>query len=80
MTRNFKKADTNNVLDKHNLETDRNFNVKDSKMSVYNKKNAGKGLNLVSFQTTILLNRDQVFFNLSLYLFGLVQKSYKIPY
>ena len=56
--------DINNSLVKHNLETNHNFNFKDSRMLVYiyNKTNIGKMLNLVSFQTTILSNRDQIFY------------------
>ena len=55
--RDLEKGNKNNNLVKHSLETNHNFNFKDFKMLVYihNLKNTGKLLNLVSFQTTILL-------------------------
>ena len=51
----WKRANINKAWVKHDLETNQNFNFKDSKMLVYiNNENAGKLLNLVSYQTTIL--------------------------
>ena len=48
--RYFKIADINNVLVKHNLETNHNFNFNDSKMLVnIQNKNTEKLLNLVGW-------------------------------
>ena len=61
-----KQTNINNVLDKHHLETNHDFNFKNSKMFIYILKNAGKLLNLRSFQTTMLSNRNGVFFSICL--------------
>ena len=55
--RDLKRGNTNNSLLRHNLETTKNFNFKDSKMLLHiNDKNGKKLLNFVSFQTTQLSN------------------------
>ena len=55
------------VVWSNNLETNVNFNFKSSKMFIHIIKNAGKLLNLVSFQTRILSNRESVFQFVSLF-------------
>ena len=48
--RDLKTADINNSLGKIYLETNRNFNFKDSQILIYeHDQNVGKLLNLVSF-------------------------------
>ena len=80
--RDLKRRNINTSLVNPNLETNNNFNLKNSKMLVYihNKKSFKKFLNLVSFQTIILSNKDSFFFNLSSCLVSIGLKSYKIPH
>ena len=79
-TRDLKRGNINNGLIKHNLETNHNFNFKDSKILVYicNKK-CWK-----IFEFSIISNENTIkeisFFNLSPYLVRLMLKNYKIPY
>ena len=79
--RDLKKGIENNKLVLNNLETNHNFNFKDSKILVnlHNKKHRK------SVDSSIISNYNSMkqrpgFSNLSSHLFKLVLKNYKIPY